>query len=225
MRIRLNFVLHKKELHIEYRKSIISFIKKSLSDVNDKYYEQFYSNKKQKPYTWSSYFDIESISDKFYLKNNNLYINFSVDDTKLGYLFINMFLNQRKKSFKLSDDNFMTLISVNEKNENIIRQNNIICKTLSPLVVIKQDEKYNYKTNYFLNYEDTDFSEVFKEKTNCEIVPIQCKKQIVQHYNIKFPVTTGIFLIKGDIKDLQKLYNGGICDKHSQGFGMIEILK
>lgn len=225
MRIRLNFVLHKNELNIEYRKSIISFIKKSLSDVSDKYYEQFYSNKKQKPYTWSSYFDIESISDKFYLKNNNLYINFSVDDTKLGYLFTNIFLNQRKKSFKLSGDNFMTLISVNEKNENIIRQNNIICKTLSPLVVIKQDEKYNYKTNYFLNYEDTDFSKVFKEKTNCEIVPIQCKKQIVQHYNIKFPVTSGIFLIKGDIKDLQKLYNCGICDKHSQGFGMIEILK
>lgn len=225
MRIRLNFVLHKNELNIEYRKSIISFIKKSLSDVSDKYYEQFYSNKKQKPYTWSSYFDIESISDKFYLKNNNLYINFSVDDTKLGYLFTNIFLNQRKKSFKLSGDNLMTLISVNEKNENIIRQNNIICKTLSPLVVIKQDEKYNYKTNYFLNYEDTDFSKVFKEKTNCEIVPIQCKKQIVQHYNIKFPVTSGIFLIKGDIKDLQKLYNCGICDKHSQGFGMIEILK
>lgn len=225
MRIRLEFILVKKELELEYRKNIISFIKKSLSDIDEKYYNQFYGNKKQKPYTWSTYINIDNISDKFYLKDNNLFVNFSVNDAKLGYMFMNMFLNQRKQPFKIQNDNTMILLSVREIQEYQINSNEIICKTLSPLVVIEQNEKYDYKSNYFLNFEDKDFTDIFKEKTNCEIIPIQCKKQIVKHYNIKFPVTTGIFQLKGNIKDLNKIYKSGACDKHSQGFGMFEVLR
>ena len=58
MRYKLEFELENEEIPIQYRKSILSFIKLSLSENNQEYYEKYYKNKDCiiKPYTFVTIF-------------------------------------------------------------------------------------------------------------------------------------------------------------------------
>ena len=218
MQAKLNFLLTKKEISIEYRRNIISFIKKSLSDANEKYLTEFYQKGKYKPFTWNVFLNIENISnDKIYLKDNEMSVFFSSSDTRLFYLFTNAFLEQRKKPFKIQNENYMILTNIEEIKQKNITNNNVICKTASPICIIHQENK-------FLTFEDENFIETFKEKTGLDFTPIDCKKRIVKHYNIQFPTTVGTFMLSGPINLLNKYYQDGICDKHNQGFGNFNII-
>ncbi|MFQ9769250.1 MAG: hypothetical protein ACLRYC_04185 [Clostridia bacterium] len=55
MRLKLNFDLENEFLPIQYRKSVMSFIKLSLSEYNEQYYKKYYNNKDTiiKPYTFA----------------------------------------------------------------------------------------------------------------------------------------------------------------------------
>lgn len=58
MRLKLNFDLENEFLPIQYRKSVMSFIKLSLSEYNEQYYKKYYNNKDTiiKPYTFADFF-------------------------------------------------------------------------------------------------------------------------------------------------------------------------
>ena len=58
MRFKLYFTIENTQIPIQYRKSILSYFKASLSDYNNKYYKKFYNEKDNiiKPYTYSIYF-------------------------------------------------------------------------------------------------------------------------------------------------------------------------
>lgn len=58
MRIRLFFLLEKEQFPLQYRKSIMSFIKKSLQQYNQNLYDRFYHQKDPiiKPYTFAIFF-------------------------------------------------------------------------------------------------------------------------------------------------------------------------
>ena len=58
MRLKLTLDLENELLPIQYRKSVISFIKLSLSEYNEEYYRRFYNNKDTiiKPYTFAIFF-------------------------------------------------------------------------------------------------------------------------------------------------------------------------
>ena len=70
MRFKLNLDLENEFLPIQYRKSVISFIKLSLLEYNEQYYKKYYNNKDTiiKPYTFAIFF----INPKF--KNEKIII-------------------------------------------------------------------------------------------------------------------------------------------------------
>ena len=63
MRLKLNFDLENEFLPIQYRKSVISFIKQSLSEYNVEYYKKFYNDRDTiiKPYTFAVFFVIQNL--------------------------------------------------------------------------------------------------------------------------------------------------------------------
>ena len=58
MRLKLYFELENEKMPIQYRKCILSFIKKSLSEYSEEYYKRLYDGNKPivKPYTFSAFF-------------------------------------------------------------------------------------------------------------------------------------------------------------------------
>lgn len=226
MYIRLNFLLTKKEISLEYRRNILSFFKKSLSDSDEKYLNEFYGGIMPKDFTWYAKMSIDKIEDGFIkLKNNDFTIIFSTGNLRIGLLFWNAFLKQRNLPFKIQNDNYLVLNDVVQNEHGKITKNEIVCKTTSPLVLIKQNTPHDNKSNWFLSFEDSEFKDVFKQKTGLDIVPINCKKVIISHYNIKFPTTTGTFMLSGPRDLLNKYYCSGVGDKHSQGFGNFNIMQ
>ena len=70
MRFKLNFELENENIPIQYRKSIISFIKQSLSEYNTEYYKKFYNDKDTtiKPITFAVFFNNPKFEeDKIYI--------------------------------------------------------------------------------------------------------------------------------------------------------------
>lgn len=237
MRFKLNFKLENEILPLQYRKSIISFIKLSLSEYNEQYYKKYYNNKDTiiKPYTFAVFFHNPKFEeDKISIKEKRLELNISIADYETSIIFYNAFNHQKNKKFSL-DKNSLTLENINMLLEKTIDSEEITIKFMSPLVV----RNHSRDNDYYYSFNDQEFNDILKvnikqelkitdipEKLvdNLEINAIKAKKVIVKFYEKKIETSTGIFKIYGDRQLLKYLYDAGIGSKRSSGFGMFQIM-
>ena len=94
MRYRLFFELENEKISIQYRKSVLSFIKKSLSEYSHDGYEKLYHEKDPiiKPYTFSVFFrDSEFEGDVILVHSKEMQLNFSIEDYEIAVLLYNSF--------------------------------------------------------------------------------------------------------------------------------------
>lgn len=225
MRLNLKFELDKQFIEVEYRKMFISYLKYCLSDVDEKYFEQYYGNTDKKMFSFAVYLkDFKKNGDFFEISTNEISMNISFYDEMQGYIYYAAILRQLNKPFRIKN-NQMKLISINKINEKQIESDCVFIKTLSPLCFLHHDhEMRDNKKDYYYSIIDSNFEEVMKEKTDVIIKPIHCKKVLIRHYGIDIPCTLGTFIIAGPKEKLNKLYKSGIGDKTGQGFGMIEVV-
>ena len=237
MRFSLMFKLEKAEIPIQYRKTIISFIKYSLMEYDEKYYRKFYNNKDNiiKNYSFSVYYKQDSIQgEEVILKDNTLNLNVTVLDYETGIILYNSFNKQRFKKYPLKN-NSMELQNISMLAEKEINSDKILIKFLSPLCVRKRqnlkDYYYSYSSKKFqevlkINIKEqikiTDIPEEFVD--NFTIEPIDAKKIVVKFYEKYIECSTGKFEISGDKQLLKYLYQSGMGSKHSAGFGMFQII-
>ena len=237
MRFKLNFELENENIPIQYRKSVISFIKQSLSEYNTEYYKKFYNDKDTtiKPITFAVFFHNPKFEeDKISIKEKRLELNISIADYETSIIFYNAFNHQKNKKFSL-DKNSLTLENINMLLEKTIDSEEITIKFMSPLVV----RNHSRDNDYYYSFNDQEFNDILKvnikqelkitdipEKLvdNLEINAIKAKKVIVKFYEKKIETSTGIFKIYGDRQLLKYLYDAGIGSKRSSGFGMFQIM-
>lgn len=125
-----------------------------------------------------------------------------------------------------------------------IKNEEIVFKTLSPILIQDSNDKG-------ILPDDENFAEQLNQIQNriflnpnikgealyqpLEFTPVKIQKRVVKHTFKEFREKTnkpimylncfdGIFKLKGHPKDLELLYNMGIGNRTSQGFGMIEVL-
>ena len=237
MRLKLNFNLENEFLPIQYRKSVMSFIKLSLSEYNEQYYKQYYNDKDTiiKPYTFATFFRNPKFEDdKIVIEDRRLELNISIADYETSIILYNAFNHQKNKRFSL-DKNSWTLKNINLSLDKKIDSEELTIKFMSPLVVRSHIDKKDYYYSYGNeNFKDmlkinikqqlkiTDLPEELVYKFN--IQAIQAKKVIVKFYEKKIETSTGIFKISGDKQLLKYLYDAGIGSKRSSGFGMFQII-
>ena len=237
MRLKLTLVLENESLPIQYRKSVISFIKLSLSEYNEEYYRRFYNNKDTiiKPYTFAIFFRNPKFEDeKIIISDKKIELNISIADYETSIILYNAFNHQKNKKFAL-DKNSWSLKNISLLMEKRIDTEEIIIKFMSPLVVRSHIEKKDYyysfadkefkdilKINIKQQLRITDIPEILVE--NFDIFAISSKKVIVKFYEKKIETSTGIFKLVGDKKLLSYLYQAGMGSKHSSGFGMSKII-
>lgn len=237
MKYKLYFNLENENMSIQYRKSILSFIKKSLQEYDEKQYKKFYNERDNiiKPFTFAVFFKYSKFNgDTIIVDSKTMELNISAEDYNTGIVLYNSFNHQRNKKFSLNN-NSMTLKNIILLPEKQINTEEIIIKFLSPLVVrSREDSKdyyYSYSNNEFLNtlkvnvkmqLKISDLSETLAETMNIE--PIDAKKTVVKFYEKQIEASIGTFKLRGDINLLNYLYKSGIGSKHSAGFGMFEVL-
>lgn len=243
MRLAIKFETKNSELPIEYRRMLLSVLKKSFEVSSKEVYEAFYKNRDPnlKPFTFAVYlpnpkFDKHSIT----LGSNEFTLNFSTADYKTGILFYNGLLKNKKTGFsyhyKENDTTYQVdLKSVQlNKNEKKSFDNEVVFKTLSPFVVRKHNPEDN--KDIYLKPEDSDFYKILSENTrlkvkeflnideDLKIEPIKLKKIPVKHYNRFVEGLHGIVKISGSEKVLDLIYKIGLGANNGYGFGMLEVV-
>ena len=236
MRLKLKFILQNSVIPLDYHRIFLSFMKKSISGINNgAYFERYFSSNSRRPYTFSiglpyPVFEKEKIS----LSKNELSMIFSTGDKLTGYIFYSAFLSQKNKNFPLKN-NTMQLVSIQKLKDFETDKNEILVKTLSPLCIREHTE--NRDVYYSCN--SSDFSETLNSTVKKQllsdgfsaellndfwIVPIDLKKTVVYHYEQYCEVSIGTFSVKGDRAILNYLLKNGIGSRKSAGFGCIRLL-
>ena len=102
MRLKLNFDLENEFLPIQYRKSVMSFIKLSLSEYNEQYYKKYYNNKDTiiKPYTFAIFLKNPKFEEnKIMVDDRRMELNISIADYETSIILYNALTIKKTKNF------------------------------------------------------------------------------------------------------------------------------
>lgn len=237
MRYKLYFTLENSKIPIDYRRNILSYIKLSLSEYKEDYFKKYYNKKDNiiKPYAFSLFFKNPKInSQEIIIEDRKFELNITIEDYEAAIILYNAFNNQKYKKFSIYQNSW-TLKNIEMLPEKEIKTESINVKFQSPLCVRgRQDRK-----DYYYSFGHEDFEKILKinieeqiktTKLPKEIVdsfkitPIQAKKVVIKFYEKQIECSTGIFTMEGDKELLNYLYKAGIGSRHSEGFGMFQII-
>lgn len=237
MRLKLYFELENQTISIQYRKSIISFIKHAIQEYDENLYQEMYAKNNKKTFTWAPILSKPKFEqEKIILKDTNFSIIFSAYNYLYGLHIYNAFLKQKYQKFSLNQ-NSMTLKSISMIPEKQIITNKIQIKMSSP-IVCRNHNKETLKDMYYSS-ERPEFEKYIKinileqmEKERLDssllegfkIQPVDSKKIIVKLYEKKIETSIGIFEVEGKTELLDYLYRAGIGSKKAMGFGLFEII-
>lgn len=237
MRMKLYFTLENTNIPIDYRKNIISFIKKSLSEYSENEFKKYYNQKDNiiKPYAFSIFFRQPQINGKeIIVEDKKFEMNMTIENYETAITLYNAFNHQKNKKFSINQNSW-TLQNIALIPEKEIKDDKIVIKFQSPLCVRRRENK----KDYYYSCEREEFKETLKlnikeqlkitdipaEKAETlKITPIKAKKTIIKFYEKQIECSTGIFELEGDIELLNYLYKAGMGSKHSAGFGMFQIV-
>lgn len=237
MRLKLQFELENKILDIQYRKSIISFIKHAIQQYDHILYQEMYKDNQMKTFTFAPILPSPSFEgDNVILDNNKFTIIFSAYNYLYSLHLYNSFLKQKFQQFSLNK-NSMTLKNIIMIPEKEILSNNIIVKTASPIVCRNHDQKtlkdmyYSYEREEFNKYIRINIREQMKFEgldssllDDFSIKAVRARKVILKLYEKKIETTTGIFELEGKKDLLNYLYKArNTVVKKQWDFGLLEM--
>lgn len=238
MRFYLTFELEKSSLPKDYRRIILSYIKKSLTEILDgRYYSQYFKDNIQKDFRFSLKLPKAKFTkDEIILEDNSIKVLFTSDDRqKTGLLLQQAFMKQKNKKFLITNQNSITLKQIHQQREQKITSSKVIFKTYG--LCIRDHNKETNKDNHYV-YSDEKFNEQLKVVLKNQISqtgfskdivdsikfsPINCKKVLVKHYDTYVDTTVGSFLLEGNPLLLQYLYDVGMGSRNTM-FGYLDLL-
>jgi CRISPR-associated endoribonuclease Cas6 len=239
MKILLDFATKHSKLPIDYRRTILSFFKKSLSSVADgKYFEKYYVKNERRPFTFAVCLPKpEFSSEEIKLRNNNFKVVFSTGDNLAGFVFMSAFIAMKDKPFPVKFDNVITLKSISRQKEDEVSGNFAMIKMLSPLCLREHRSEDNKDIYYSVKSEN--FTEKFKDIVSeqlttegfskelaqgVEIISLNSKKTVVKHYGNSIECSLGEFSINADKSVINYFLKYGIGSRKSAGFGFPQLV-
>ena len=237
MRLKLYFELENKTISVQYRKSIISFIKHAIQEYNETLYQEMYAGNNKKTFTWAPILSKPKFEqEKIILEDTNFSIIFSAYNYLYALHIYNAFLNQKYQKFSLNQ-NSMTLKSISMIPEKQITANKIQVKMSSPIICRNHNQEtlkdmyYSFERPEFEKYIKINILEQMKQEKldsslleGFKINSMHGKKIIVKLYEKKIESSIGTFELEGKTNLLDYLYRAGIGSKKAMGFGLFEII-
>ena len=242
MRICMEFEIKYNRLNSDYRKYFISWIKKMLTICNEgKYFEKYYKDTIQKPYSFSVVFNKPRFSKDYVIfEDNRVKMYFSVtDENRTGLILCSGFLKMKGVTFKLSENNEMKLVSIRRLNEKLIISDRVCFKT-SPgsSIVVRNHNRESNKDKYFTVEDENYINELEKNiKVQCKqagytlediekikVNEVNGRKIVSKNYGVYIDSVSGIFDISATPEILKYLYTVGLGSKRSAGYGTIDLV-
>lgn len=236
MIITLSAKLKKAEFITDNRPSLVSFLKNAFSEYGNGLFEKYYAEHKNilKSFCFSMKLSNPVFKGEIIdLSDEKIEITINTYDPAEGIDIYNALVKQRGKAFPLPNQNSMTVSDVSIRNHKPITSNTIMIKMRSPLLVRKHDGK----KDRYLTPDSEEFNEFFqlsvkdfltKESIDIpgdiEIIPVKPKKTVPVAFGYKISGNLGTYILRGDVKLLNLLYQSGIGARRSQGFGAFEII-
>lgn len=228
-------------LPVGYNMIFVGLIKEAIKSQSIELYRKLYefqgkSNKSSKNFCFSVGFDEFQLSNNQLIINGYTYMNVSSPDYEL---MINLYngLNQMKKH----GDRSIILEKVYLLPEQQIFEEQVILRTMSPILIqtkegkhlMPTDAAYDENLNYITNIILRNFRGVGLKKPLSIRYINEYKKVIVKQPIRNFIENTGkeymfinahkgVFELKGDVIDLNHIYQSGLGYRRNQGFGMLE---
>jgi CRISPR-associated endoribonuclease Cas6 len=244
MRLAVEYEMKSEYLPKDYRRGFLSLIKKSIESANQTLFDQYYSSRRLKPFTFSLYFPgLEGNDGDKFKVGNSVRVNFSTSSLELATCLYNGFLKTKTFGLFQNTPGFENMLSMKRilliRSEQI-RADEAIFKTESPVLVNNKG-----KSNWYLVPGEEGFMEGLRfavTETAKEFldwkgeVPLEfevfqrdgevsVKRKIVSHYEQSMSAFVGAFKIRSEPKILQLIYDVGLGVRRSQGFGMLEVVR
>ena len=244
MKMKILFTAEGNRFPSQYRVLVCSLIKNALEKADEEYFRSLYyyndkKSKKIKPFTFSVFLKEYIMGhDEINLKGRSSII-LSTSDYNLGINLYNGLLQTKTYRFKDYEINIERILLEKEK---IISDNEVVCKTLSPIhLKDKNNKPINPTSQEFketLNYiSDVLLKTIRGEglREDLRFTPINMKKVVVKEKIKDFKDITnkdimyvesysGSFKLQGNREDIRLLLQTGFGNRRSFGFGMIDIL-
>lgn len=235
---KLTFQLEKNWLPREIDKLMVSFLKASTQAYSQDFYKELYNKKASiiKGFTYSYFLPGAKFSkERIELQKNEFLLFFSDVDQIERLRFFNSFQKIRYRKYPL-DGNSMELVSIHRKHLNEIKENEIIIKMQSPLIVRKHNSEDN--SDMYYTCEMDGFERVLKDNINMflsrmkidaitedfSVQVIKGKKVVVPVFGRNTDASLGIFKLTGSCQLLNILYLAGMGARRSEGHGMFEVI-
>lgn len=236
--LKLSIQLENNRLPGELERPVVSFLKASIQKESHELYEKLFCSKKAvlKSYCFSYYLP-QAVFEKraIYLGNPEFTIFFSDADMEELLHFYNGFLKMRFVKYPLNGNSMcLTHVAIVPLKE--IREDHIIVKMLSPLLVREHDRENN-KDRYCL-FDEDNFSDVLKENTGYfmeqmgygfsmegfSIKPVKAKKVVVPAFGKLVDGNLGVYQLAGPPGLLNILLSAGIGSRRSEGRGKFQVI-
>ena len=202
MRFKINIELTEgNSFPINWRSKILCVLKTGLKKCDNEIFEEFFGSAKQKNYTWSAYFQnvkFEKDKIKFLGEEKKIIVNLSAYDNVDSLNIYNAFSSLRFKEIKISEETKVVVTNISILPRQIIKDNILIVKTMSPIVCRDHDQETK-KDTYYTGTDDK-FSKIIKRNLYLKLKELkgeyvkkdiedliidsnQTKKVVVKHYD------------------------------------------
>lgn len=235
---KLMFKLENNFLPKETDKFIVSFFKAAVQNYSPVFFEKLYDKSKSiiKSFTYACYLPGAKFHDKAIELSRNEFLLFFSDADQVELLhFFNAFQGMKRKKHPLNG-NSMELVSIRMQQLNEIKDNEIIIKIQSPLIVRKHNSEDN--SDIYYTCEMDGFAEALKENveiflkkmdmymdtSSFSIQAVKGKKVVVPVFGRNTDASLGIYKLTGTCQLLNILFLAGLGVRRSEGHGKFEII-
>ncbi|TMN21382.1 CRISPR-associated endoribonuclease Cas6 [Lentibacillus cibarius] len=235
--MRVKLVFDMQSIPVAYRLGTLSILKEMIKNGSETYYDYlFVQNRRQmKPFAYSTYINNLDIRQNM-IYGNELHLNVSSS----SYEFIMHLMNgSQKGQAYLIKGSRVTLKRKSLLPKKTITEENVVFRTLSPILIESKDNKPLLATDSNFANELAYVAElVLREASGKEmkqpikVVQTMMTKQVLkenlhQEQDKPLYLTTnkGLIQLQGDPEDLQGLYDNGISMRRSLGLGLLEMEK
>ena len=238
MQFKLEFKLENNVLPRSLDRLILSYLKAATMKYGEELYNNLFDKSKSilKTYTFSYYLPGARFKDNHIELEKNEFSLFLSDynQTELLMLF-NSFQTMKFQKYPMKN-NSMQLVSIHMQKLDDIKDNEIVIKIQSPLIVRKHNSQDNSDVYYACDIEGfaetlKDNVRVFLEKTQIcvpvedfSIDVIKGKKVVVPVFDRNTDASIGIYKLTGSCELLNILHMAGLGVRRSEGHGKFEII-
>lgn len=239
-KLRIKCVLETDCLPVAYNMMFVSLIKECLKKIDENYFNRLFyyqgkHNKKSKNYSFAVGLKNFELDNEVFKINDSIIFSLSSPDLEFFINFYNGLLRTDIFNYKGYTLRRKRIVHVKEK---YITQQEAVFKTLSPICLKDaegrfldlEDEKYSRELGYLADIILKNFrgyglkNEIYFEPINMTKVVVKLDRQLENGEYYKVNAYRGIFKLKGDVEDLNLLYQLGLSFRRGQGFGMLEVI-